>query len=86
MWWNELNRIFEYKGIIDKINKTYTVYSIFENELYYSLFKLRTKDIEILNNDFKKSYIECLENQFKSSFLLKDISKLVDRVLKSAII
>lgn len=59
-----IDRIFEYKGIIDKINKTYTVYSKSENELFYPLFKLGTKDIEILNNDFKKSYKKYLENQF----------------------
>jgi len=63
--------MFEYKGNIDKLNKTYTVYSKSENELYYLLVKLGTKDIEILNNDFKKVYKNYLENQFKSSFLLK---------------
>lgn len=61
-----IDRIFEYKGIIDKTNKTYTVYSRSENELYYPLFKLGTKDIEILNNDFKKAYKNYLENQFKA--------------------
>lgn len=59
-----IDRIFEYKGIIDKTNKTYTVLSKSENELYYPLFKLGTKDIEILNNDFKKAYKNYLENQF----------------------
>ena len=59
-----IDRIFEYKGIIDKTNKTYTVLSRSENELYYPLFKLGTKDIEILNNDFKKAYKNYLENQF----------------------
>ncbi len=70
---NRLNsgKMFEYKGNIDKLNKTYTVYSKSENELYYLLVKLGTKDIEILNNDFKKVYKNYLENQFKSSFLLK---------------
>ena len=61
-----IDRIFEYKGIIDKANKTYTVLSKSENELYYPLFKLGTNDIEILNNDFKKAYKEYLENQFKA--------------------
>ena len=61
-----IDRIFEYKGIIDKNNKTYTVYSRSENELYYPLFKLGTKNVEILNNDFKKAYKEYLENQFKA--------------------
>ena len=59
-----IDRIFEYKGIIDKTNKTYTVLSRSENELYYPLFKLGTKDIEIINNDFKKAYKNYLENQF----------------------
>jgi predicted GTPase len=44
------------------------------------------KWLEILNNDFKKAYKNYLENQFKSSFLLKNISKLLERVPKSAII
>lgn len=61
-----IDRIFEYKGIIDKTNKTYTVLSRSENELYYPLFKLGTNDIEILNNDFKKEYKEYLENQLKA--------------------
>ena len=59
-----IERIFEYKGILDRINKTYTVYSKSENELYYPQFKLGTKDIKILNNDFKKAYKNYLENQF----------------------
>lgn len=61
-----IERIFEYKGILDRINKTYTVYSKSENELYYPLFKLGTRDIEILNIDFKKEYKNYLENQFKA--------------------
>ena len=61
-----IDRIFEYKGIIDKTNKTYTVLSRSENELFYPVFKLGTKDIEILNTDFKKAYKEYLENQFKA--------------------
>ena len=60
-----IDRIFEYKGIIDKTNKTYTVLSRSENELYYPLFKLGTKDIEILNNDFKEEYKNYLKNQLK---------------------
>jgi predicted GTPase len=44
------------------------------------------KWLEILNNDFKKAYKNYLENQFKSSFLLKNISKLLERVPKSVII
>lgn len=61
-----IDRIFEYKGIIDKTNKTYTVLSKSENELFYPLFKLGTKDIEILNNDFKNKYINYLKNQLKA--------------------
>ena len=61
-----IDRIFEYKGIIDKTNNTYTVLSKSENELFYPLFKLGTKNVEILNNDFKKAYKEYLENQFKA--------------------
>ena len=61
-----IDRIFEYKGIIDKNNKTYTIYSKSENELFYPLFKLGTKNVEILNDDFKKAYKEYLENQFKA--------------------
>ena len=61
-----IDRIFEYKGIIDKTNKTYTVYSRSENELYYPVFKLGTNDIEILNNDFKNKYINYLNNQLKA--------------------
>ncbi len=61
-----IDRIFEYKGIIDKTNKTYTIYSRSENELYYPLFKLGTNDIEILNKDFKNKYINYLKNQLKA--------------------
>lgn len=61
-----IDRIFEYKGIIDKTNKTYTVLSRSENELYYPLFKLGTNDIEILNKDFKNKYINYLNNQLKA--------------------
>ncbi|MBR4260982.1 MAG: WYL domain-containing protein [Clostridia bacterium] len=61
-----IDRIFEYKGSIDTANKTYTVYSRSENELFYPLFKLGTKYIEILNEDFKKIYINYLESQFKA--------------------
>jgi len=42
--------------------------------LPYPLFKLGTKDIEILNNEFKKAYKNYLEIQFKSSFLLKKLA------------
>ncbi len=41
---------------------------------FFTLFKLGTKDIELLNNEFKKAYKNYLENQFKSDFLLKKLA------------
>jgi hypothetical protein len=35
------------------------------------LFKLGTKDIEILNNDFKKRIEELFRKKLKSSFFIK---------------
>lgn len=69
--WYRSNILVLSFSMFSKILICYLVYSIFENELYYSLFKLGTKDIEILNNDFKKAYKNYLENQIKSVFLLK---------------
>ena len=45
---------------------TKRVLSKSENELFYPLFKLGTKNVEKLNDDFKKAYKEYLENQFKA--------------------
>ena len=43
-------------------------------ETIETLFKLGTKDIEILNNDFNKAYKNYLKNQFKFIFLLKSLA------------
>ena len=61
-----IDRLFEYKGIIDKLNKTYTVYSKSENELFFPLFSLGTTDIKILNKEFKLKYMSYLENQLNA--------------------
>ncbi len=61
-----IERIFEYKGIVDRINRTYTVYSRSENELYYPVFKLGTTNIKILNEEFKRGYIEYLNKQLEA--------------------
>lgn len=61
-----IERVFEYKGIVDKDNKTYTIKSNSENELYYPLFQLGTKNIKINNKEFKTKYIRYLENQLKA--------------------
>ncbi len=58
-----IERIFEYKGIVDKKNKTYTVVSKSKNELYYPVFKLGTTNIEIVNDEFKNEYIKYLKDQ-----------------------
>jgi len=58
-----IDRLFDYKGAIDEANKTYTVKSLSENELFYPLFSLGTKDIKILNKDFKIKYMNYLKNQ-----------------------
>lgn len=58
-----IDRLFNYKGKIDKDNKTYTVISKSENELFYPLFSLGSTKIKILNNNFKEKYIKYLEKQ-----------------------
>ena len=58
-----IDRLFDNKGVIDEVNKTYTVKSLSENELFYPLFSLGTKDIKILNKDFKIKYMNYLKNQ-----------------------
>ena len=61
-----IDRIFNYKGTVDEIIKTYTVTSNSENELYYPLFQLGTTHVKILNEEFKIKYIKYLENQLKA--------------------
>ena len=58
-----IDRLFDYKGTVNEEEKTYTVFSKSENELFYPLFSLGTKDIEILDEKIKKKYINYLENQ-----------------------
>ena len=58
-----IDRLFNYKGKIDEQNKTYTVSSNSENELYYPLFQLGTTNIKIVNEEFKNEYINYLEKQ-----------------------
>lgn len=58
-----IDRLFEYKGIIDKDKKTYTVLSKSENELFYPLFSLGTTHIKILNKEFKEKYYNYLNGQ-----------------------
>ena len=58
-----IDRLFDYKGKVNEEDKTYTVFSKSENELFYPLFSLGTKDIEIIDEELKKKYINYLENQ-----------------------
>lgn len=60
---SRIGRLFEYKGIVDKNKKTYTVLSKSENELFYPLFSLGTTHIKILNKEFKDKYINYLNGQ-----------------------
>ena len=62
-----IDRLFEYKGIIDKNNKTYTVLSKSENELFYPLFSLGTTHIKILNEEFKIKYKNYLQKQLENN-------------------
>lgn len=61
-----ITRLFNYKGLVDKNKKTYTVTSNSENELYYPLFSLGTTHVKILNEDFKNKYIKYLEGQLNA--------------------
>ena len=58
-----IERLFEHKGVVDIKNKTYTIKSNSENELFYPLFQLGLSNIKIKNKDFKEKYIKYLETQ-----------------------
>lgn len=60
------DKYFEGKGIKNYEDLTYIVTSYSENELYYPLFRISTKDYEFVDDDFKERYLKYLENQIKS--------------------
>lgn len=60
-----INRVFEYKGVIDTNKKTYTVKSRSMNELFYPLFSLGKK-IKIETEEVKNEYINYLNKQLKA--------------------
>ena len=57
---------YEGKGTKDLNGMIYTVLSNSENELFYPLFRISTKDYEFLDSVFKNKYLAYLENQIKS--------------------
>lgn len=59
----KFKKYFENKGSFT--GKIFEISSTSENELFYPLFRISTKDYEILNDDFKRKYIQYLENYLK---------------------
>ena len=55
------DRYFEGKGTMDEENLIYEVVGNSENELYYPLFRISTKDYVFLDEGFRKKYIHYLE-------------------------
>ena len=62
----KFNRYFEGKGKIDEQELTFVVSCDSENELYYPLFRISTKQYEFLDEEFKKKYLDYLKAQIKS--------------------
>lgn len=60
-----IDRVFEYKGIINKEKKTYTVKSRSMNELFYPIFSLGSK-VKIETKAVKNEYIKYLNGQLKA--------------------
>ena len=57
-----IDRVFEYKGIIDKDKRTYTVKSRSMNELFYPIFSLGKK-VKIETKIVKDEYMKYLNDQ-----------------------
>lgn len=60
------DRYFEGKGTMDEENLTYEVVGNSENELYYPLFRISTKDYHFIDEQFKDAYVAYLEKQIRS--------------------
>ena len=60
------DRYFEGKGSMDVENLIYEVTGNSENELFYPLFRVRTKSYHFLDEDFRDRYIHYLQNQIRS--------------------
>ena len=60
-----INRVFEYKGVTNSNNKTYTVKSRSMNELFYPIFSLGKK-VRIETEEVKNEYINYLNKQLKA--------------------
>lgn len=60
-----VDRVFEYKGIIDKDHNTYTVKSRSMNELFYPIFSLGSK-VKIETEAVKNEFIKYLNSQLKA--------------------
>lgn len=60
------DRYFEGRGTMDEDNLIYEVVGNSENELYYPLFRISTKDYVFLDGKFKENYLRYLEHQIKS--------------------
>lgn len=54
------DRYFEGKGTMDEENLTYEVVGNSENELYYPLFRISTKDYSFSDTGFKESFVNYL--------------------------
>ena len=62
----KFDRYYESKGVKDLEELTYTVVSNSENELFYPLFRISSKDYIFLDEDFKKSYINYMKKQIEN--------------------
>ena len=60
------HRYFEGKGTMDEDNLTYEVVGNSENELYYPLFRISTRDYGFLDDNFRRRYIVYLRNHIAS--------------------
>ena len=62
----KFDKYFENKGITDKNNLTFTIKTRDMHQLFYPLFRIGTKNYEILDEDIKREYINYLYGQIKS--------------------
>ncbi len=60
------DKYFEGKGNKNLEELTYIVTGNSENELYYPLFRISTKQYEFLDEEFKNKYLNYLKNQIRS--------------------
>ena len=62
----KFDKYYEGKGVKDYKNMFYTVVGNSENELYYPLFRMSTKDYKFLDESFENNYIKYLEHHIRS--------------------